>query len=30
MTAAAAPAPLHFALPAPDIAAWRAGNTGTE
>ena len=30
MTAAAAPALLHFALPAPDIAAWRAGNTGTE
>ena len=23
-------APLHFDLPAPDIAAWRAGNTGTE
>ncbi|MFY3382528.1 succinylglutamate desuccinylase [Paracidovorax sp. MALMAid1276] len=26
----AAPAPLAFDLPAPDIAAWRAGNTGTE
>jgi len=24
------PAPLAFTLPAPDIAAWRAGNTGTE
>jgi len=23
-------APLQFALPAPDIAAWRTGNTGTE
>ena len=23
-------APLSFTLPAPDIAAWRAGNTGTE
>ena len=22
--------PLHFELPAPDISAWRAGNTGTE
>ena len=22
--------PLVFALPAPDISAWRAGNTGTE
>lgn len=25
-----APTPLPFALPAPDISAWRAGNTGTE
>lgn len=24
------PAPLAFTLPAPDISAWRAGNTGTE
>ena len=24
------PAPLAFALPAPDITAWRAGNAGTE
>ncbi len=23
-------APLHFALPVPDISAWRAGNTGVE
>ena len=22
--------PLHFALPVPDISAWRAGNTGVE
>ena len=30
MTLNNAPAPLHFALPVPDISAWRAGNTGVE
>ncbi len=30
MTPNNAPAPLHFALPVPDISAWRAGNTGVE
>lgn len=30
MTAEITPQPLVFELPAPDIGAWRAGNTGTE
>ncbi|EJE49301.1 putative deacylase, partial [Acidovorax sp. CF316] len=30
MTAATTSQPLVFELPAPDIGAWRAGNTGTE
>ncbi|WP_298209636.1 succinylglutamate desuccinylase/aspartoacylase family protein [Acidovorax sp.] len=30
MSSTATPAPLRFELPAPDISAWRAGNTGTE
>lgn len=30
MSTAAPPTPLRFELPAPDISAWRAGNTGTE
>lgn len=30
MSTATLPTPLRFDLPAPDISAWRAGNTGTE